>query len=163
MGTLYIDGKANKADFFRVTQEFRTIFGGEVSSTAITIKNPDGIEPQEYFCIKIDAEEIESMDSFTKLKIDRVFKNLNASNLFKELQLLKATPDLDYIFSLNEKSSPKKDQTAIKDELKKLQAETDLATIETTTTAESSPSYPSFDELSDLSDDGYEPNGFSRS
>tara|TARA_R110000868_G_scaffold275300_1_gene535016 strand:+ start:154 stop:525 length:372 start_codon:yes stop_codon:yes gene_type:complete len=105
MGILYVDGHANQFDLFRVPQMFRDVFGGEVSSTAMTFKNPKKPELAEYFCIKLDVEEIHDLDSFTQLKINRALKNLkNDGNFFKEINALKTTSDLDHIFSLHEQS-----------------------------------------------------------
>lgn len=151
MGILYIEGNADQFDLFRIPQEFRTVFGGEVSSKAITLKNPEDTKQQDYFCMKLDVEEIDSIDSFTKLKIERVLKNIqNNSNFFKDIKWLENTPDLDYIFSLNEPPTATKNQTLVKEELQNIRME---STPSPKTSVESSSNYPSYDELSDLSDD----------
>jgi hypothetical protein len=155
MGILYIDGKADQIDLFRVPQAFRTVFGGEVSSKAITIKNPEGTEQQGYFCMQLNVEEIDSIDSFTKLKIERALKNLEDNgSFFKEIKRLKTTPDLDHIFSLNEQPTPTKDKNPIKEELKNIKREIDLSpeTTKTTTTHETVSTHPGYDDQSDLSD-----------
>lgn len=158
MGILYVDGHANQFDLFRVPQAFRKVFGGEVSSTAMTFKNPEDPELAEYFCLKLDVEEFHDMDSFTKLKIERVLKNINNdSSFFKEINLLKTTPDLDYLFSLHEQSgTPVKNhssQTSMKQELNDIRdVDPSPVSTKTATTTESVSTPPDDDQLSDLSD-----------
>jgi len=158
MGILYVDGHANQFDLFRVPQMFRDVFGGEVSSTAMTFNNPEKPELAEYFCIKLDVTEIDDLDSFTQLKINRVLQNLkNDGNFFKEINVLKTTSDLDHIFSLHEQSdTPVKNyssQTSIKKELNDIRdVDPSPVSTETATTTESVSTYPDYDQLSDLSD-----------
>ena len=124
MEIIYLDGKAEPSDFYRIPQEFRKVFGGEVSSKSFTIKNPEKIEQQGYFCMQLHVAEIDGTDSFTKLKIERALKNLNdQGNFFKEMKWIKTTPDLDYIFSLNEKRTLEQNNNSIKGQLEGIKRE----------------------------------------
>ena len=153
MGILYIEGKADESHFFRVAEEFRAVFGGEVSSQAFTLKHPKNRQQQEFFCMKLDVEEIDNMSSFTKLKIERALKNLTQGenrHFFKEMKRLETTPDLEHIFSLNLSPSSTKNQQEVKEEIQHRKAESSPSP---TTSTETRSTYPSYDELSDLSDD----------